>query len=112
MSSNDLLLLVLAMAATTYLLRVSPFILFRKPIRNPRIVAFIQILPYSILAAMVIPDAFSATETKGIPANVSTVSSIAGMLAAFILARLNRSLPTVAAGGVIVAWLAQQLLLS
>lgn len=112
MSSRDLLLLVLAMSATTYLLRATPFLLFRKPIRNPRVIAFIQILPYSILAAMIIPDAFSATASEEIPANVSTITAIAGMLAAFLLARLNRSLPTVAAGGVIVAWLAQQLLLS
>ena len=60
MSDARLLGLIIAVAAASYALRVIPLALLRRPLRNPRLVAFIERLPYAILAAMVVPDVFSS----------------------------------------------------
>ena len=98
MTHGQLLVLILAVGAASYALRALPLALLRKPLRNPRLVAFIERLPYAILAAMVIPDVFSSTG--------NAVSSTAGFAAALALALLGRSLPVVAAVAALVALLA------
>ena len=89
MREGRLLLLILSVAAATYLLRAVPLALLRKPLRNPRAVAFIGFLPYAILAAMVVPGIFSSGGTRA--------ASLAGAAVAFALALMGRSLPVVAA---------------
>ena len=61
MTHRDLLLLILAVGLASYLLRATPLALLRRPLKDPRLVAFIERLPYAILAAMVVPDVFSST---------------------------------------------------
>ena len=95
MSDARLLGLILAVAAASYALRVIPLALLRRPLRNPRLVAFIERLPYAILAAMVVPDVFSST---GEPA-----SAAVGFAVALVLALLGRSLPVVAAAATAAA---------
>ena len=97
MTERDLLALVLGVALANYALRLLPLALLRKPLRSPRLVAFIERLPYAILAAMVVPDVFSST---GDPA-----SATAGFAVALALALLGRSLPVVAAAATAVALL-------
>ena len=95
MTHARLLALVLAVAAASYALRVLPLALLRRPLRNPRLVAFIERLPYAILAAMVVPDVFSST---GDP-----LSAAVGFAVALVLALLGRSLPLVAAAATAAA---------
>ncbi len=89
MTPPRLLALILSVAAATYLLRALPLALLRRPLQNPRAVAFIGYLPYAILSAMIIPGIFSGAGTR--PA------SLAGAAVAFGLALAGRSLPAVAA---------------
>lgn len=88
MSQQKLLAVILIVALATYLLRVIPLVLLRKPLREPHVVAFIEYLPYAILTAMVLPGILTAT------GDVRT--SIAGFLAALLFALLGFSLPIVA----------------
>ena len=56
MTHGILLVLILAVGLASYILRAVPLALLRRPLKNPRLVAFIERLPYAILAAMVVPD--------------------------------------------------------
>jgi len=96
MTHDRLLLLVLAVGAATYVLRAVPLALLRRPLENPRAVAFIGFLPYAILAAMVVPGIFSS---GGTPA-----ASWSGAAVALGLALWGRSLPVVAAAAAAVAF--------
>ena len=78
MTHESLLLLILAVGLASYVLRAAPLALLRRPLRNPRLVAFIERLPYAILAAMVVPDVFSSTG--------DATSSALGFAAALALA--------------------------
>ena len=102
MTHARLLGLILAVALASYALRVLPLALLRRPLRNPRLVAFIERLPYAILAAMVVPGAFSSTG--------DTRTAAAGFAVALLLSLLGRSLPLVAAAATAAAFVAQALL--
>ena len=52
---------ILVMAAVTYLIRMTPFVLFRKKIKSRFIQSLLYYLPYAVLSAMVIPSVFSST---------------------------------------------------
>ena len=82
-------LYIAAMALTTYLIRVLPLTLIRKPIRNEFLRSFLYYIPYAVLSVMTIPAIFYATS--------STLSAVAGFVMAMILAWLEKSLLTVAA---------------
>ena len=101
MTPENPLLLILAVGLASYVLRAAPLALLRRPLRNPRLVAFIERLPYAILAAMVVPDVFSSTG--------DATSSALGFAAALALALLGRSLPVVAAAAAAVALLSRYL---
>ena len=101
MTHESLLLLILAVGLASYVLRAAPLALLRRPLRNPHLVAFIERLPYAILAAMVVPDVFSSTG--------DATSSALGFAAALALALLGRSLPVVAAAAAAVALVARYL---
>lgn len=98
MTNARLLGLILAVALASYALRVVPLALLRRPLRSPRLVAFIERLPYAILAAMVVPDVFAA-ETTG-----DARASAAGFAVALALSLLGRSLPLVAAAATAAAF--------
>ena len=102
MTHGILLVLILAVGLASYILRAVPLALLRRPLKNPRLVAFIERLPYAILAAMVVPDVFSSTG--------DATSSALGFAAALSLALFGRSLPVVAAAAAIVALLARSLI--
>lgn len=76
------------MAGVTYLIRMLPFTLFRKKITSPFFRSFFYYVPYAVLAAMTFPAVFSSTG--------STLSALAGVAVAAVLALCKKSLTTVA----------------
>lgn len=79
---------ILAMALTTYLIRVLPLTIFRKPIKSRFIRSFLHYVPYACLTAMTFPSILSSTE--------SMISGSAALIVAVILAYRGRSLIVVA----------------
>lgn len=93
---------ILTMAAVTYLIRMTPFVLFRKRITSRYIRSLLYYLPYCVLSAMVIPSVFSSTG--------SLLTAAAGLFVAVLLAFFRRSLLTVALGASAAAYLTGLLL--
>ncbi len=75
----NLYLYIFAMALTTYLIRVLPLTLFRKPIRSPFVRSFLHYVPYACLTAMTFPAILTSTETL----LSGAAALIAGVLLAF-----------------------------
>lgn len=92
---------IAVMAITTYLIRVTPMVVFRRKITNVWIRSFLHYVPYAVLAAMTFPAVLSSTGTA--------LSAVAGTAVAIILAYFKRGLLTVALGAA-AAVLAVQLL--
>ena len=76
------------MALTTYLIRMLPLTLFRKPIRSRFVRSFLHYVPYACLTAMTFPAILEST--------ASTVSGVAALTVAVVLAYFGKSLLTVA----------------
>ncbi len=81
-------LYILTMALTTYLIRVLPLTIFRKPIRSRFLRSFLHYVPYACLTAMTFPAIFSSTE--------SIFSGAAALAVAVVLAYRGKSLIVVA----------------
>ena len=88
---------ILVMAGVTYLIRMAPFVLFRKRITSRFLRSLLYYLPYCVLSAMTIPAIFSSTG--------SFVTALAGLAVAVALAFFRRSLLTVAIGASLAAYL-------
>ena len=58
---HNLWIYIIVMAGTTYLIRVLPLTLIRKPIKNQFIKSFLYYVPYATLAAMTFPAIIEAT---------------------------------------------------
>lgn len=89
-------ILLVAMAVTTYLVRMIPFVLFRSRIKGKFIRDFLYYIPYTVLGAMTIPYIFYA--------GGSLYSSVAGFVVAFVMAYRGFSLMPVAAVSCVVAY--------
>lgn len=76
---SNIWIYILIMAGVTYLIRVLPLTLIRKPIKNKSIRSFLYYIPYVTIAVMTFPAIIEATQ---IP--------IAGMIALIV--------------GIIAAW--------
>ncbi|MBO7293101.1 MAG: AzlD domain-containing protein [Clostridia bacterium] len=96
--SLPIILYILVMAGVTYLIRMTPFVLFRRRITSRFVRSLLYYLPYCVLSAMVIPSVFSSTG--------SVVTAAAGLVVAVVLAFFHRSLLTVALGASLAAYLA------
>ena len=79
---------IFAMALTTYLIRVLPMTIFRKPIKSRFLRSFLYYVPYCCLTAMTFPAILSSTE--------SILSGAAALIVAVILAYRGKSLSVVA----------------
>lgn len=92
---------IFTMALTTYLIRVLPLTIFRKPIRSRFLRSFLHYVPYACLTAMSFPAIFSST--------ASILSGAAALVVAIILAYRGKSLIVVAvsssAAVLIVEWI-------
>ena len=93
----EICLYILIMAGVTYLIRMTPFVLFRKKIKNNFIRSLLHYLPYAVLSAMVIPSVFSSTG--------SLITASVGLAVACILAFFDRSLIIVALGASAAAYI-------
>lgn len=79
---------ILVMAAVTYLIRMIPFTVFRKKIKNRFFRSFLYYIPYAVLSAMTIPAIFYSTG--------SLTSSLIGTAVAVVLAYFRQPLIVVA----------------
>ncbi|MBQ3065218.1 MAG: AzlD domain-containing protein [Clostridia bacterium] len=82
-----LFLYTLSMACVTYLIRMLPFVLLRRPIRNRFIRSFLYYVPYAVLGAMTFPAILYATS--------GVLSAVIGLLTAVLLSFLGKGLLTV-----------------
>lgn len=78
---------IFTMAVTTYLIRVIPLTVFRKPIKSRFLKSFLHYVPYACLTAMTFPAILTSTAT--------VISGAAALLVAVILAYRGKSLLTV-----------------
>lgn len=81
-------LYIAAMALTTYLIRLLPMTLFRKPIRSRFLRSFLRYVPYACLSAMTVPGILTSTG--------NVISGAAALVVAVLLAYRGKSLITVA----------------
>lgn len=79
---------IAAMAVTTYLIRMLPLTLFRKPITSRFLKSFLYYVPYACLAAMTFPAILHSTD--------SLISGVAALAVAVVLSYRGRSLIVVA----------------
>lgn len=75
---------IFTMALTTYLIRVLPLTIFRKPIKSLFLRSFLHYVPYACLTAMTFPAILSSTE--------SILSGAAALIVAVLLAYKGKSL--------------------
>ena len=81
---------IFTMAVTTYLIRMLPLTLFRRPIQSRFIRSFLHYVPYACLTAMTFPAILSSTE--------NLISGAAAFLLAVVLALRGKSLLIVSLG--------------
>lgn len=98
-----LLLYTFVMAAVTYLIRMLPFVVFRKPIRNRFVKSFLYYVPYAVLGAMTFPAILYSTS--------NLASAAVGLAVSVILAWFGRGLLTVAVSACVAVYLAEWLML-
>ena len=80
-------LYIFTMALTTYLIRMLPLTIFRKPIKSRFLRSFLHYVPYACLTAMTFPAILTSTAT--------IVSGAAALIIAVVLAYRGKSLLTV-----------------
>ena len=93
---------IATMAVTTYLIRVLPLTLFRKPIKSHFVRSFLHYVPYACLTAMTFPSILSST--------ASVISGAAALIVAVWLALRDKSLVVVALGSGIAVFVTEILL--
>ena len=95
--------LFIAMTITTYLVRMIPFVLFRKKLTNPKVKAFFDYIPYTVLSAMTFPAILYSTG--------SVIAAACGLAVALALSFLEKSLLVVAIGTCIASLVASVILM-
>lgn len=98
----NIYLYIAAMALTTYLVRMLPLTVFRKPIRSWFVRSFLHYVPYACLAAMTFPAILQDT--------ASMLSGAAALVVAIVLAYLNQSLIVVALASSAAVFLVERLM--
>lgn len=93
---------IAAMAVTTYLIRVLPLTVFRKPIRSRFVRSFLHYVPYACLSAMTFPAILYSGE--------SVFSGLGALIVAGILAFRGKSLVTVSLASCAVLFVLEQLI--
>ena len=93
---------ILAMAVTTYLIRVLPLTLLKKPIENRFLLSFLHYVPAACLTAMTFPAILSATD--------NVISGALGFTVAVLLSLKKKSLIVVAMASCAAVFLTEQLI--
>jgi branched-subunit amino acid transport protein len=106
MTDMKLLLYIAVMAGVTYLVRMLPFVIFRRKITSPFIKSVLYYMPYAVLTAMTIPAVFTSAggDMNGI------IASLAGVIIAVLLAIKKASLLTVAAAACVAVYVVGKVL--
>ena len=94
------LIMVLVMSIITYLIRVSPFIFFKRKIKSRFIRSFLYYVPYAVLIAMTFPSIFYVTG--------NFVSSAVGTIVAILASLSKKSIMVVVAVLAVIAVLATE----
>ena len=81
-------LYIAAMALTTYLIRMLPLTIFRKPIKSRFLRSFLYYVPYACLTAMTFPAILTSAGTLA--------AGIGALAVAVVLAYFGKSLVAVA----------------
>ena len=90
---------ILVMGLTTYMIRVLPLTLIRKPIRSKLIRSFLYYVPYVTLAVMTFPAIMGATDSQW--------SALAALIIGVILAFLGNDLMIVSIACVLTVLLTE-----
>lgn len=98
----NIALYVIAMAVVTYLIRMIPFVFFRKKIKSRFFRSFLYYIPYAVLSAMTIPAIFYSTG--------NLITAIAGTVTAFVLSYFNLPLIVVALSATAMAFISGMIL--
>jgi len=103
MSWSTFLPYVAVMAVVTYLIRMLPLTLFRRPIHSRFMQSFLTYIPYAVLGAMTFPEVlYSSGDLR---------TAAVGVVTAVLLAWRGRSLLTVAVAACAAVAAAQGILL-
>ena len=86
--SGNVYIYILVMAVVTYLVRMLPLTLMRKPIRSRFIRSFLHYVPFACLTAMTFPSILTSTSTL--------ISGVAALVVAVVLAYRKKPLIVVA----------------
>lgn len=86
---KNIYIYILIMGSVSYLIRVLPMTLMRKPVKNRFVKSFLYYVPYVTLAVMTFPAIINATQ--------SVFSGIAALLVGLITAAVGFNLIGVAA---------------
>ncbi len=85
---NNFYIYLLVMAGITYLIRMVPFVLFKKKIKQRFVISFLYYVPYSVLSVMTVPAIFYSTK--------SLISAFVGFIVALLMSYFEKSLIKVA----------------
>lgn len=93
---------ILVMAVTTYLIRLIPLTVYRKPIKSRFVKSFLHYVPYACLTAMTFPAILYDT--------TYILSGVAALVIAVWLAFRGKSLLTVSLASCAAVFVAERLL--
>ena len=93
---------IFAMAVTTYLIRMLPLTVFRKPIKSHFVKSFLYYVPYACLTAMTFPAILYDT--------TYIISGVAALLIAVLLAFRGKSLLTVSLASCAAVFVCERIL--
>ena len=93
---------IAAMAITTYLIRILPMTLFRKPIKSRFIRSFLHYVPYACLTSMAFPSVLTSAG--------SLAAAICALAVAITLSWRGKSLVVVALSSSAVVYIVNLLL--
>ena len=93
---------IFAMAVTTYLIRMLPLTVFRKPIKSRFIKSFLYYVPYACLSAMTFPAILYDT--------TYIYSGLAALVIAIVLSFRGKSLLTVSLASCAAVFVCERIL--
>ena len=93
---------IFTMALTTYLIRMLPLTIFRRPIKSIFVRSFLHYVPYACLTAMTFPAIMYDT--------TYIISGIAALVIAIVLAFRGKSLLTVSLASCAAVFLCERIL--
>ena len=98
MTVKEIWICIVIMALVTYVPRVLPMLLFRKPIESKFILDFLDYIPYTVLGAITFPGIIYATGNY--------ITAVAGTIVAILLALKKQNLVVVAIGAIAAVYVA------